>query len=85
MTPSGRARSLTLVKEPTNRGGLTGIKEIAGRLGVSKQRAEQIANSDSFPAPFDDLGRGRGRIWLTSVAGPHLDVLAEQRAQAAAA
>jgi prophage regulatory protein len=36
--------------------------DIAGRLGVSRQRAYAIANRDSFPESFDDLPGGS--VWL---------------------
>lgn len=38
-----------------------GITEVGTMLGVSKQRASQIVNSDGFPAPADELAQGR--IW----------------------
>jgi predicted DNA-binding transcriptional regulator AlpA len=37
------------------------LVEIAELLGVSKQRAHQIAEENGFPAPlFEDV---RGRVW----------------------
>ncbi|MFI1991143.1 helix-turn-helix transcriptional regulator [Actinoplanes sp. NPDC020271] len=36
--------------------------DLAGRLGVSRQRAYAIANRDSFPESFDDLPAGS--VWL---------------------
>ena len=37
------------------------LVEIADRLGVTKQRAHQLADGPGFPAP---VGRdGRGRLW----------------------
>jgi predicted DNA-binding transcriptional regulator AlpA len=37
------------------------IVEIAEILGVSKQRAHQIADEPGFPAPIER--DGRGRLW----------------------
>jgi predicted DNA-binding transcriptional regulator AlpA len=39
--------------------------DVADRLGVSRQRALQIANDrrEDFPAPFDELP-GRIQVWL---------------------
>ena len=37
------------------------ITEIAELLGVTKQRAHQIADEDGFPAPVAE--DGRGRLW----------------------
>lgn len=39
--------------------------DIADRLGVSRQRANQIANDrrEDFPEPFDELP-GRVQVWL---------------------
>ncbi|WP_255657727.1 AlpA family transcriptional regulator [Actinoplanes sp. L3-i22] len=36
--------------------------DIAGRLGVSRQRAYALANRESFPESFDDLPGGS--VWL---------------------
>jgi prophage regulatory protein len=42
---------------------LLGIAELAQLLGVSRQRAVQIADSyDDFPAPVVELAAGR--VWL---------------------
>ena len=44
-----------------NRSKTVRIIEIAELLGVSKQRAHQIADEPSFPAP---VGReGQSRVW----------------------
>lgn len=40
---------------------LMGVAEIAERLGVSKQRAEQLTRTDRFPKPVSTLASGR--IW----------------------
>lgn len=40
---------------------LMGAAEIAERLGVSRQRAHQIAAQPSFPAPTADLASGK--VW----------------------
>ena len=37
------------------------VVEIAELLGVSKQRAHQIADKDGFPTPVAE--DGRGRMW----------------------
>jgi predicted DNA-binding transcriptional regulator AlpA len=37
------------------------LVEIAEILGVSKQRAHQLAAEDDFPSPF--TADGRGRLW----------------------
>lgn len=39
-----------------------GIAELADRLGVSKQRASQIARSSKFPKPYAELAAGP--VWL---------------------
>jgi hypothetical protein len=47
---------------------LAGISEIAAVLGVSKQRASQLAKSDRFPPPISRLASGP--IWkLGTVVG----------------
>ncbi len=38
-----------------------GAQEIAKRLGLSRQRVQQLIALDSFPAPFDVLAMGR--LW----------------------
>ena len=40
---------------------LMGVKEIAELLGVSPQRADQLANKEGFPTPTAVLASGR--IW----------------------
>jgi hypothetical protein len=40
---------------------LVGITEIGELLGVTRQRANQLSNTASFPAPAADLAGGR--IW----------------------
>ena len=47
------------VEDPT--GGLMGTAEIRDRLGVSRQRTDQITNHPSFPKPIATLAAGR--IW----------------------
>lgn len=37
---------------------LAGVAEIAAMLGVSKQRASQLAASDGFPKPLDRIAVG---------------------------
>jgi prophage regulatory protein len=39
-----------------------GAQEIANLLGVSRQRAYQLAAGPDFPAPIAELAQGR--IWL---------------------
>ncbi|AEV85931.1 regulator [Actinoplanes sp. SE50] len=39
-----------------------GAGEIAKRLGLSRQRVQQLAERDDFPSPFDELAMGR--VWL---------------------
>jgi predicted DNA-binding transcriptional regulator AlpA len=39
-----------------------GVTEVAKLLGISRQRVDQLSNSDpDFPEPFAELGRGR--VW----------------------
>jgi predicted DNA-binding transcriptional regulator AlpA len=39
-----------------------GVTEVAGLLGVSRQRVDQLSHSDpDFPEPMTTLGRGR--LW----------------------
>jgi predicted DNA-binding transcriptional regulator AlpA len=40
---------------------LVGVREIAIRLGVSRQRIQQLADRDDFPEPFQQLTMGR--VW----------------------
>jgi predicted DNA-binding transcriptional regulator AlpA len=39
-----------------------GAGEIAKRLGLSRQRVQQLAERDDWPEPFDELAMGR--VWL---------------------
>ncbi|BCY12201.1 hypothetical protein L3i22_072890 [Actinoplanes sp. L3-i22] len=39
-----------------------GAGEIAKRLGLSRQRVQQLAERDDWPTPFDELAMGR--VWL---------------------
>lgn len=41
---------------------LMGVTEIADLLGVSRQRVQQLAKTEGFPAPYDVLTMGA--IWL---------------------
>lgn len=41
---------------------LLGVAELASRLGVTRQRASELARSDSFPAPVAVLASGP--VWL---------------------
>lgn len=41
---------------------LLGVTELAGILGVSRQRASELARSSSFPAPFVELAAGP--VWI---------------------
>lgn len=43
---------------------LLGINEIAETLGVSRQRADQLAKRPDFPKPVAELRMGR--IWRAS-------------------
>ncbi|GAA2706130.1 helix-turn-helix transcriptional regulator [Actinoplanes palleronii] len=40
---------------------LVGAREIATRLGRSRQRIQQLAEQDDFPEPFQELAMGR--VW----------------------
>jgi prophage regulatory protein len=40
---------------------LVGLKEIAEMLGVSKQRAGQLADHIDFPQPLGEISAGR--VW----------------------
>lgn len=42
---------------------LMGSSEIAVRLGLSRQRIQQLAERDDFPEPFQELRMGR--VWWT--------------------
>lgn len=46
---------------PSHPGSLAGVQEIAELAGVTKQRANQIADNKGFPAPRDKIAAGR--IW----------------------
>lgn len=39
-----------------------GVAELADRLGVSRQRASQIARTDNFPKPYAELASGP--VWF---------------------
>ncbi len=41
---------------------LYAMAELSERLGVSRQRAAEIAERPDFPAPFDQVRAGR--LWL---------------------
>jgi predicted DNA-binding transcriptional regulator AlpA len=41
-----------------------GAGEIAKRLGLSRQRVQQLAERDDWPEPYDELVMGR--VWLIS-------------------
>lgn len=41
---------------------IVGVTELAEMLGVSKQRASELARSSSFPAPFTELASGP--VWI---------------------
>ncbi|WP_436521428.1 helix-turn-helix transcriptional regulator [Actinoplanes sp. HUAS TT8] len=41
---------------------LMGTGEIGKRLGLSRQRIQQLADTADFPEPFQELGMGR--VWL---------------------
>lgn len=38
-----------------------GSREIEQRLGVSRQRVNQLANRPDWPAPYDELAMGK--VW----------------------
>ena len=42
--------------------GLVGLSDIARMLGVTRQRAHQLAASEGFPAPVETIG-DRIRTW----------------------
>lgn len=39
-----------------------GAGEIARRLGLSRQRVQQLSERDDWPDPYDELAMGR--VWL---------------------
>lgn len=41
-----------------------GAGEIAKRLGLSRQRVQQLSERDDWPVPYDELAMGR--VWLKS-------------------
>ncbi len=41
---------------------LLGAAEIAERMGLSRQRVQQLAERDDFPEPYQELRMGR--VWL---------------------
>lgn len=41
---------------------LMGAAEIAARLGVSRQRVQQLINRSDWPEPYDELAMGK--VWL---------------------
>jgi prophage regulatory protein len=41
---------------------LMGAREIENRLGVSRQRVQQLVARPDFPAPYDELAMGK--VWL---------------------
>jgi prophage regulatory protein len=43
---------------------LMGADEIKRRLGISRQRVQQLTNDPNFPEPCDVLAAGR--VWLTA-------------------
>ena len=43
---------------------LMGAGEIGDRLGVSRQRVQQLIGKPGFPAPYDELQMGK--VWLIS-------------------
>jgi prophage regulatory protein len=40
---------------------LMGAREIEARLGVSRQRVQQLAARPDWPAPYDELAMGK--VW----------------------
>jgi prophage regulatory protein len=40
---------------------LMGAREIENRLGVSRQRVQQLVARADFPAPYDELAMGK--VW----------------------
>lgn len=41
---------------------LMGAREIENRLGVSRQRVQQLVSRSDFPVPYDELAMGK--VWL---------------------
>ncbi|WP_370644287.1 helix-turn-helix transcriptional regulator [Actinoplanes sp. L3-i22] len=39
-----------------------GLQEIQQRLGLSRQRIQQLSGRDGFPSPYQTLAMGR--VWL---------------------
>jgi prophage regulatory protein len=57
-----------------------GAQEIATRLGVSRQRVQQLVARPDWPAPYDDLAMGK--VWrITDIEA----WIAEHRPHVAAA
>lgn len=54
MSPADRQQR----KPPTDPGRLAGLSEIAQRLGVTRQRAQELSRTDGFPPPLDELRMG---------------------------
>jgi predicted DNA-binding transcriptional regulator AlpA len=40
---------------------LMGAREIENRLGVSRQRVQQLVSRSDFPVPYDELAMGK--VW----------------------
>lgn len=40
---------------------LMGAREIAARLGVSRQRVQQLVTRPDWPAPYDEVAMGK--VW----------------------
>jgi len=40
---------------------LMGAREIENRLGVSRQRVQQLVSRPDFPVPYDELAMGK--VW----------------------
>ena len=49
---------------PQMTGRLMGAHEVAQRLGVSRQRVQQLINRPDWPEPYDRLAMGK--VWLTA-------------------
>jgi hypothetical protein len=56
------ADALALEVATPNLPALLGVAELAGLLGVSRQRASELARSESFPRPVASLASGP--VWL---------------------
>jgi predicted DNA-binding transcriptional regulator AlpA len=54
-----------------------GAGEIAQRLGLSRQRVQQLAERDDWPEPFDELAMGR--VWLITDIEAWIRQRADQR------